>query len=180
MGAEENPGEALLQDYRSAAPPRFAKRDFRVSDNSMLRSFCAAFFALTLSFAARAGIESAEFAAVRTADQQRVAAVLAGDTSALEKILSSELRYALADGRVQTRDEYLSAVRNNGAKYDSFESRDLHFTHVAAGVVAVDGQAHFKVESNGRKIASSLHFLALWREEAGSWRLLAYQSAQLK
>jgi hypothetical protein len=158
---------------------RFAKDSFRVSDNVMCRFLCAGLLALTFALAVRAETESAEFAAVRTADQQRVAAVLAGDATALEKTLSAELRYALADGRVQTRDQYLAAVKSNGAKYASFESRDLHFTRVASGVVAVDGQAHFTVESNGRKVASSLHFLALWREELGAWRLLAYQSAQL-
>ena len=119
------------------------------------------------------------FAEVRHAEEQRIAAVLAGDLAILNDRLSDDLRYALADGRVQTKSEYLAAVKSSQAKYRSFKPSHLHFSAIDERAVAVDGQARFVVDTSGQRVESTIRFLAIWREENGYWRLLAYQSAQI-
>lgn len=119
------------------------------------------------------------FAAVRLADEQRIEAVLAGDLATLNERLSADLRYALADGRVQTKSEYLAAVKGSQARYRSFKPSHLHFTAINEQAVAVDGQARFVADAGGQRIESTIRFLAVWRDENGHWRLLAYQSAQI-
>ena len=119
------------------------------------------------------------FAAVRLADEQRIEAVLAGNLATLNERLSADLRYALADGRVQTKSEYLAAVKRSQAKYRSFKPSHLHFSIIDDHAVAVDGQARFVVDTAGQRTESIIRFLAIWREESRQWRLLAYQSAQI-
>lgn len=132
-----------------------------------------------LAPAVLAADETSVFAEVRQAEEQRIGAVLAGDLATLNDRLSADLRYALADGRVQTKPEYLAAVKNSQATYRSFKPSHLHFSLINDHAVAVDGQARFLVDANGRRTESTIRFLAVWREENGHWRLLAYQSAQI-
>jgi hypothetical protein len=135
-------------------------------------------FALWGSGAAFAG-DAENFAAVRAADEARIAATIAGDATKLSALLSEQLRYAHADGRVQNKIQFLAAARGNTTKYLSVEPSDIGFQAVAPGAVAMNGRAHLVVSVNGNRLAFDLRFLAIWREEAGQWRLLAYQSARL-
>jgi hypothetical protein len=41
------------------------------------------------------------------------------------------------------------------------------------------GRGHFKSVSNGQANDLHLGFLAVWREEGGQWRFLAWQSCRL-
>jgi hypothetical protein len=140
---------------------------------------CLALGVWAFAPAVLAADETSAVAAVRLAEEQRIAAVLSGDLATLNDRLSADLRYALADGRVQTKSEYLASVKNSQAKYRSFKPSHLHFSQINDHAVAVDGQARFLVDANGQRVESTIRFLALWREENSHWRLLAYQSAQI-
>lgn len=121
-----------------------------------------------------------DFAAVQRADQARIAAILAGDTAALSPFLSEDLHYAHSDGRVQTKPQFLAAVGGNRIRYLTFEPHDVHLQAIAPGAVAMNGRARLVAEAGGQRVQFTLRFLAVWREEAGQWRLLAYQSSQLQ
>jgi hypothetical protein len=41
------------------------------------------------------------------------------------------------------------------------------------------GRAHIKAEAAGALMDSVLSFLAVWREEQGQWRFLAWQSCRI-
>ena len=135
-------------------------------------------FSLTL-LTSSAVAESHSFAAVQMADGQRIAAILAGDMTKLGTLLSNDLRYAQADGRIQTKAQFVAAAGENKVHYVSVVPRDLTFLAIAPGAVSMDGIAELMVTANGERVTYALRFLAVWREEAGQWRLLAYQSAQL-
>jgi ketosteroid isomerase-like protein len=123
--------------------------------------------------------EPDDFAAVRTADEARLAATIAGDTLKLAQLLSDELFYAHSDGRVQTKAQFIAAVAGNRIKYLSVTPHDLTLQTIAPGAVAMNGRAHLVVRADGQPLEFTLRFLAVWRQESGQWRLLAYQSSQL-
>jgi len=123
--------------------------------------------------------EPAPFTAVRAADARRIAATLARNTVALGAELSDDLRYTNADGRVQTKPEYLAAVADSDARYLSVEPREVSLQSLGADGVAMTGRSHVVVESGGRRLQFALRFLAAWRHEDGRWRLAAYQSTPL-
>ncbi|HWA86905.1 MAG TPA: nuclear transport factor 2 family protein [Opitutus sp.] len=118
-----------------------------------------------------------DFAAVRRADQQRIVATIAADTAKLAPLLSDDLRYARADGQPQTKAELLAAVTGSRIKYVSVVPQDLAFQAIAPGAVAMSGNARLAVVAREKHLEFTLHFLAVWRNESGHWRLLAYQSS---
>jgi ketosteroid isomerase-like protein len=123
--------------------------------------------------------EPDDFAAVRAADEARLAATIAGDTLKLSQLLSNELFYAHSDGRVQTKAQFIAAVAGNRIQYASVTPHDLKLQAIAPGAVAMNGRARLVVRADGRPLEFTLRFLAVWRNEDGPWRLLAYQSSQL-
>lgn len=123
--------------------------------------------------------ESDDFAAVRAADEARLAATIAGDTLKLAQLLSDELFYAHSDGRVQTKAQFIAAVAGSRIKYVSVTPHDLQLQAIVPGAVAMNGRARLVVRADERQLEFTLRFLAVWRQEDGQWRLLSYQSSQL-
>ena len=116
---------------------------------------------------------------VRAADATRVMVTIAGDADRLEPLLSDELIYGHADGRVQTKDEFLTAVRANRMRYEAYDYDEMHISLLSEDVALINGRASLRVRMNEQQIAFRLRFLAVWHREAGTWLLNAYQSAQI-
>ena len=116
---------------------------------------------------------------VRAADTARVLATIAGNVTRLDPLLSDALSYAHADGRVQTKAEFLAAVKSARLKYEAYDYDDVKVTRVTDDVTLLTGTAHLRAVAGGLRVAFALKFLAVWRREAGTWRLFAYQSAKL-
>ncbi|MDB6093250.1 MAG: hypothetical protein JWM32_812 [Verrucomicrobia bacterium] len=116
---------------------------------------------------------------VRAADTKRVLATIAGNDARLSPLLSNALIYAHADGRVQTKAEFLNAVKSARFKYEAYDYDDVKVTKVTDEVVIMTGKAHLRATAGDVHVAFALKFLAVWRSEEGVWRLFAYQSAKL-
>ena len=119
------------------------------------------------------------FAAVREADRQRIAATIAGNIDQLRELLSEELRYIDANDRVQTKHEFLASVADSQTRYLAVSPEGVALQSIAPGAVAMDGRVQIIAETAGHRVTFRLRFLAIWRHEAGHWRLLVYQSAPL-
>ena len=116
---------------------------------------------------------------VRVADTARVLATIAGNVAKLDPLLSNGLIYAHADGRVQTKAEFLAAVKSAKFKYEAYDYDDVKVTRVTDDVATMTGQAHLRAVAGEVRVAFALKFLSVWRREEGVWRLFAYQSAKL-
>lgn len=135
---------------------------------------------LLVLFSSLAFAANREETAVRAADERRIQATAVGNIAELEKLLSDELIYAHADGRVQTKAQYLTAIATNQTKYVAVEPQDVAFQLINDDAATLSGRARLTVEISGRNMSFTLRFLAVWRREEGHWRLLAYQSCQLE
>ncbi|MFM1851087.1 MAG: nuclear transport factor 2 family protein [Cephaloticoccus sp.] len=125
-------------------------------------------------------LQAASFAdEVRAADTRRVMATIAGDAARLDDLLSEDLRYGHADGRLQTKTDFLDAVRSSKMRYEAYDYEDMAIERAADGIAVITGRASLRVRLGDKPLAFRLRFLAVWRQEAGAWRLLAYQSAQI-
>lgn len=133
---------------------------------------------LALATAAIAGDEE-DFAAVRRADEERISATIAADSEKLGALLSDHLRYSNSDGRVQTKQQFIEAAARSKIKYLSVQRHNVEATPIALGAVTLSGDAHVIVTSSGQHLEFDVHFLSVWRQESGKWRLLAYQSSSL-
>lgn len=116
---------------------------------------------------------------VKIADTARVLCTLRNDTDRLARLLSDNLVYIQADGRVQTKEVFLAAVRTNQLKYDGYDYQDSKIIRVTNEVAIMTGHVQVKVSTGTEHARFTLRFLAVWRREDGGWRLFAYQSAKL-
>lgn len=119
--------------------------------------------------------------ALRAADDERIAATIAADRSRLEAIYSDELHYAHSNGRVDTKASQIQGIVAGGNRYVGFEYKERVFTPVAPDVALMKGRMlmHLANKTSGQKTTMDLSFLAVWREENGRWRFLAWQSCRI-
>lgn len=121
------------------------------------------------------GIEQM-IAAARAADDERTAATMAADRARLDAIFSDELRYAHSNGKVDDKAAYIGSLISHRVVYESFDYKERRFQVAGPGIVLMSGRVIIQVGNDSRKVGLDLNFLAVWREEAGRWRCLAWQS----
>ena len=135
---------------------------------------------LLLSLAAHASADdSTRLTAVKAADKVRIAAMQSANREKLGAIFSDELRYAHSNGLIDTKKSFTEALTTGKIKYVGYDYEEQNFTFPAPGIALMSGRAHVKAESEGKAMDAVLSFLAVWREENGKWRFLAWQSCKL-
>ncbi len=135
---------------------------------------------LLLVLSPLAAADAKIIAAVQAADDARIAATRSADRSALEAIYSDELHYAHSSGRVDRKASQIEGIVNGGNIYEAIEYPERTFESVAPGIVLMRGRAlfHMKAKADGSRLINDLNYLAVWRNENGRWRFLAWQSCK--
>ena len=123
-------------------------------------------------------INASVLAAVAAADDDRQAATIAGDRARLDAIFSDELRYAHSSGKIDSKASYVESLVTRGTVYESFDYVERSFRPVAPGIVLMTGRVLIHSRNGEQKVALDLNFLAVWREENGRWRFVAWQSCR--
>lgn len=118
-------------------------------------------------------------AALRAADDARIAAMRTPDESRLGAVFSDDLRYAHSNGIVDTKTSFIASLTAGRSKYVSYEHEERAFTFPAPGIALMTGRARVKVANATGGMDAVLSYLAVWREEQGQWRFLAWQSCRL-
>lgn len=123
--------------------------------------------------------EEAPLAAVKAADDARVAAMKSPNRDKLSAIFSDELRYAHSSGVVDTKASFIEALIKGTTKYEAIDYVEREFTFPAPGIALMTGSAKLKIGTPTGTIEPTLAFLGVWRLEGGQWRFLAWQSCKL-
>ena len=117
-------------------------------------------------------------AAVRAADDERIAATQAGDAKRLAAIYSDALHYAHSNGKVDTKASQIKGITTSGNTYERFEHKERTFIPAGPGIVLMKGRVLMHMSNATGKVVNDLNYLAVWREEQGKWRFLAWQSCK--
>jgi hypothetical protein len=120
----------------------------------------------------------AAFDGVREADDAHVAALVAADRGKLEPTLSADLRYCHSNGTVDGKASFIDRELNGKARYVSWDFPDRKFVLAAPGIVLESGRSRVTPVGSHANVLN-ISFLAVWRNEGGVWRLLAWQSCKL-
>ncbi len=122
--------------------------------------------------------EDAPIAAVRVADDERVAATIAADPARLDALLSDQLHYAHSNGFIDAKASFIESLTSRRTVYESVEYAQRDFIPAGPGVMLMKGRVFFRVGLGAHRNLIDLNFLAVWREEGGRWRFLAWQSCK--
>lgn len=144
---------------------------------SLLSTIRCAAAALILSGNVLPAAEDARL--LRAADDERVAAILAADRPRLAAIFSDDLRYAHSTGAVDNKASYIDLLVSGRTKYVVYDYQERNFTFPAPGIALMSGRVHIRSVSGDAISDGILGLLAVWREEQGTWRFLAWQSCKL-
>lgn len=136
---------------------------------------------LSLVFAAAPrAAEDAVIAAVRAADDERIAATIAADAARLGASYSDALHYAHSSGKIDTKASQIAGITTGTTKYERVEYKERTFVPAGPGVMLMKGHVlvHTRNKTSGQPGLLDLNYLAVWRQEGGRWRFLAWQSCK--
>ncbi len=114
---------------------------------------------------------------VLAAHERRLAATLAGDAGALDSMMTDDLTFMHPDGTVETKEQFLDAVRTKRYQYKSLtdEERQIRI-HDKTGIVS--GVCRIVVTVGGQDIDVRVAFTELWVKIGKGWRMVVWQATQ--
>ena len=96
------------------------------------------------------------------------------DKGKLDQVSAAQLSYGHSDGRVETKDEFITAVMNRKATVKSLAFPELKVTVVGNNAIA----RHIYLaesEQDGKVTNTRIGALQVWQKQDGGWKLLARQ-----
>lgn len=113
---------------------------------------------------------------IRQLEEQRYAAMLAGDVAALDRLLDDALTYTHSSGVVDTKASYIAGVRDKVWEYKTIaRENERVVVRGGCGLVFCRLKIDLNVRGAPKKVDSNA--LAVWVEDGGRTRLVAVHSA---
>jgi hypothetical protein len=109
-------------------------------------------------------------------DTVRLKAMGAGDGAALGKILSDEVVFVHSDGRSESKADYIKNMTAGDTAYSDLKTAELNARQIAADVIVLTGAQEMKKKLGLAWSEVKLRFISVWRNESGTWRMVAWQS----
>jgi ketosteroid isomerase-like protein len=118
--------------------------------------------------------------AVRAAEKSFATALTHQDAAALERLLSPELSYGHASGKLDSKRTYIDRIRSGAQKYLSFKyDSEPPAVHVYGDTATLVTSAQVQSITDGQPNAFHLRFLHVWVHGSAGWQLAAHQSVKL-
>jgi hypothetical protein len=108
---------------------------------------------------------------------KRRAALIAGDLKTLDALFADEMTYTHTNGKVDTKESYLQALRS-GVKYETMDLSDVSIARYDSTVVIV-GVARVAVKSRSGPTGFRGRFTGVWARQQERWRFVAWQTTRL-
>jgi len=120
--------------------------------------------------------DAAAIADVLRLDADRLKAMGAGDGVALAKILSDEVVFIHSDGRSESKADYVRNLTAGDTAYSDLKTADVNARQIAVDVIVLAGAQEMKKKLGPTWSEIKLRFISVWRNEGGTWRMVAWQS----
>ena len=128
---------------------------------------------LVTSCAAMLAADSADL--VREAALGWTQGAVKQDSAALQRFMADDLQYAHAGGKIQTKEQYIAAVTNGPARYESFTFSDMKIRFYGKAAVLT---AYCDVKMVGQD-SFRVRTLQVYAENDGQWQMAAHQSTRM-
>jgi ketosteroid isomerase-like protein len=118
--------------------------------------------------------------AVRAAEKTFATALVHQDAAALEGLLSPELSYGHASGKLDSKRTYIDRIRSGAQKYVSFKYDSApQVVHIYGDTATLVASAQVQSITDGQPNTLNLRFLHVWVHGGAGWQLAAHQSVKL-
>lgn len=113
---------------------------------------------------------------VQRADAARLEAMRTGDGAALARVFSDEVVFIHSDGRSENKRDYVRNMTAGDTAYADLRTLDVSARLIAPDVVVLAGAQEMRKKLGSEWSEVKLRFLSVWRNESGTWRMVAWQS----
>ncbi len=117
--------------------------------------------------------------AVREAEQQRCAAMIANDTAALDALLDPRLQFHHATGTVDDKPALLAKMAGGRIRYAAIAWSEERVVELSPSTALLTGRMTTDVEVEGVAKQLKNRVMTVWTSSGGHWRLLAFQSTPI-
>ena len=115
---------------------------------------------------------------VREVEKRRIQHMTGNDLTQLERVLSDDLIYTHSSGRVESKEQFLSALRSGEIKYEAMDHEDVE-VKVYGDTAVLTGRSEVKLKSKGEDRSFPIRFTLVYAKQEGQWRMVAWQSTRL-
>jgi ketosteroid isomerase-like protein len=138
---------------------------------------CLAGFA---SAAARESPQSYDAAEreIHDTEKRRVKAFLENDAEALAEIFSDDLTYAHSDGRIETKEQFLAALKGGALRYRSI-TRDDERIRLYGSTAVVNGTTTVRLTFKGVRRTLRMRYTGVYVMQSDRWQMVAWQTTPL-
>jgi ketosteroid isomerase-like protein len=114
---------------------------------------------------------------VLAADAARVAALLAQDYDAADKLFAEELTYCHSNGNQDTKATYMEGLRSGRSRYAEMDMFEMT-TRIYGDTAVLSGKFTARVIIGGGTGEANLRsrVLMVWVKRDGAWRMVAWES----
>jgi hypothetical protein len=113
--------------------------------------------------------------AVMNAETAWKTAVLKGDRSALERLLSDDLSYTHSSAKTQSKGEFIQDVTGGAFSYKAIEFENAQMRQYGSVVVIT----HAVVITTVQTGTSHLYLTEVWAKEQGRWQMASRQATKI-
>jgi ketosteroid isomerase-like protein len=124
------------------------------------------------------GAMSKDQMAVRKAENDRFAAMLKADVTALDRLLGADLTYPHGDGRVIGKAAFIADFKTGAFKYTTIEPADVT-VRVFGDVAVVTGGAAMHVVNQGAPADIKIRYTDVHVRRHGAWEMVAWEATRL-
>jgi hypothetical protein len=115
---------------------------------------------------------------IERAQAARLAALVARDFAALDRLLGADLTYCHSNGACETKQSFIASLRENRLRYDEFEVIGTEVRGLGE-IALANGRVKAKGQFNGQAIDATLVHTSAYAWRDGAWQLVAWQSTRL-
>ena len=93
-------------------------------------------------------------------------------------LMSDQLRFVHSDGRVESKADYVKNLLAGDTAYTDVKTSAVEMMQVTPDSVVILGVQTMRKRLGPDWSEVTLRYLSVWRNEAGAWRMIAWQSAR--
>ncbi|WP_322058945.1 nuclear transport factor 2 family protein [Paraburkholderia sp. J63] len=116
--------------------------------------------------------------AIRGLERERFRAMVDGDGSSLDQLLSDNATFVHTNGKRETKQQFIDAITAGRRRYRQIEIQSQDVLPVGRETCLISGRALIEMEANNGALLYPIAYTAIQTQEDGHWRLLAWQATR--
>jgi hypothetical protein len=115
---------------------------------------------------------------IRQAERQRFEAMTKQDVAALDTLLDDELDYVHTGGNLESRKQFIDAIRNKTLVYESIVPSEVR-VRVYDGLALAMGRSRMQVGNASGVSSFEIRFTEVYVRREGRWLLTAWEATRV-